>query len=392
MRTLILLLALASSAAAQGVVDYSSPTPTNYLSSFGSAIPLDRGGPWVIGEVLFFTAGRLSADYSLRDRVRAQRGALYTRQDIFADVDNLMGTQRFQRVTPSLHDIPGSPVPSELAGIAASTTQVRLVFDITEKEAAVSTVPVRAMVAPAISGIVMTPTAWRGAGRFTSPGLGLDFNGVYVIGRLYGKNSFPNAPKKTNYIDRVGVWLLSADGKMQVQSEGSIRPAVAVGGKGTFMFRDSPQPKVNDPNPTVTVNASQKSTKLLSDAYFVASKKLGPVRTSAGVMMGSWGDAVANFSEFLSPDALAFYANKPRGSIVSTRTMPFASVMVMPKPNQPLALEVIRFNGAQLSPWMVNLKIGYFLKLNFDVGVLFFKGGYDVLGLLQFRYNHFPKR
>lgn len=391
MRALALLLALAA-APASAQVFTSTPTPTNYLASFGNPIPLDRGGPWVMGEVLFFSGGRLSSDYSLRDRVRAQRGALYTRQDIFADVDSLMATQRFQRVTPYAYEIPGSPVPPELAGIAASTTQVRLVFDITEKEAAVSTVPVRGAPAAAISGVVMTPTAYRGAGKFGTPGLGLDFNAVYIIGRLYGKNDFPDAPNKTNYIDRVGVWMLSADGKMQVQSEGPLRPAVSVGGTGTLLFRDSAQPKVNDPNPTVQVNASQKSTRMLASSYVVASKKLGPVRSSAGVMMGNFGDAVSQFSEFLTPDALAFYAKKPRGSIVTTRTMPFASLLVLPKPNQPLAVEVISFNGAQLNPWMINFKVGYFIKLNFDVGVLFFKGGYDVLGLLQFRYNHFPRR
>ena len=29
---------------------------------------------------------------------------------------------------------------------------------------------------------------------------------------------------------------------------------------------------------------------------------------------------------------------------------------------------------------------------NFDLAVLKYQGGYDVLGLFQFRYNHFPKK
>lgn len=100
---------------------------------------------------------------------------------------------------------------------------------------------------------------------------------------------------------------------------------------------------------------------------------------------------VGHMSEFLSPEGLEFFANKP-GSRAISRTVPFVSVLYLPKPNIPLALEVMKFNGAPLHPILFNLKIGYFLKLNFDISVLKFDGGYDILGTLQFRYNHFPKR
>jgi hypothetical protein len=317
---------------------------------------------------------------------------LYTKADIASDVDNLMSLGKFVKVDPSLFEIPGSPVPQEFYTIAASTAQVRLVFTMTEKAVPVSSSTVRRALPPApISGVVLTPTAYRGQGKYGTPGLGLDFNATYYIGRLYGKNSFANAPASTNYIDRVGLWLLTADGKMQLQSEGEFRPAVAVGGEGTFMFRDSPQPAVNSTNPSVTVNASQKSTRVLSDAYFVASKKFGPVRSSIGVKEGNYGDIVAQLSEFLTPDSLTFYAGQ-KGQTVYSRTVPYASLLWMPKPHYPLAIEVMRFNGAALNPVLINLKIGYFLKLNFDVAVLKFNGGYDVLGLLQFRYNQFPSR
>ena len=66
-----------------------------------------------------------------------------------------------------------------------------------------------------LSGIVLMPTAYRGRGR-NSIGLGLDFNAAYYIGRLYGKNTYSWTTEKKNYLDRVGVWLLSADSKMQV--------------------------------------------------------------------------------------------------------------------------------------------------------------------------------
>ena len=52
----------------------------------------------------------------------------------------------------------------------------------------------------------------------------------------------------------------------------------------------------------------------------------------------------------------------------------------------------VKFNGAPLNPWLVNFKVGYFLKLNFDIALLKYQGGYDLLGVLQFRYNYFPAR
>lgn len=369
----------------------SSPTAALPGLSLGVSVPMDHG-PWVLGEVLFFSSGKMVSDYTWRDRVRGTRGALYTKADISSDVESLMNLGRFDKVVPNLFEIPGTPVPAEFATIAASTSQVRLVFSVVEKAVAASSTTARRALAPApVSGVIMTPTAYRGAGKFDSPGLGLDFTAMYVIGRLYGRNNFLNAPTRTNYLDRVGVWLLTADGKMQIQSEGPVRPAVAVGGQGTFMFRDSPQPNVNDPNPTLKVNASQKSTKLFSDAYVAVSKKFGPARTTVGLMEGNMGDSVANFTEFLTPDALRFFAGQ-NGQTVRSRTMPFASVMFMPKPQYPLAIEYIQFNGAALHPIMINLKMGYFLHLNFDVGIVKFNGGYDVLGLLQFRYNQFPNK
>ncbi|MBI4374834.1 MAG: hypothetical protein HY549_00130 [Elusimicrobia bacterium] len=372
-------------------VKAQSPSTSTAQAHLGAPLALDRG-PWILGEILFFSAGQPANNPTWRERVRGSRGSLYTRADIFADTENLMSLGQFESVNPALYEIPSTPVPSEFSSISASTNQVRLVFHVTEKPVTGSTVTARPATPPsAISGVIFTPTAYRGAGRYTTPGLGLDFNGVYVIGRLYGKNSFENAPRKTNYIDRVGVWLLTADGKMQLQSESWLRPAVSVGAQGSFLFRDSPQPKVDDPNPSVTVNASQKKTKLLSNAYAVGSKKFGPVRASIGFMQGQQGDMVAQFSEFLTPDALGFFAGR-RGQRVRSRSVPFASLLLLPKPAYPLAVEFMKFNGAALNPYMINFKIGYFLKLNFDVALLKFDGGYDVIGLLQFRYNHFPRR
>lgn len=376
-------------APASAQISTSAVTTTGAAAYLGQPLPAETG-PWVLGEVLFFSSDRLVSDYTWREKVRGTRGTLYTKADILGDVESLMTLPNFERIEPRLYAIPDSPVAPEFVNIAVSSAQVRLVFHVTEKKVTEAVTKPRAAIPPAaVSGVVLTPTAWRGAGRYSTPGMGLDINGMYIIGRLYGKNSFPDAPRKTNYIDRLGVWLLSADGKMQVQSEGTVRPAVAVGGQGTFLFRDSPQPTVQ--NQTVTVKVSEKSTKLFSAGYVVASKKIGPVRSSVGVMQGNQGDIVAHMSEFLTSEAMRFYAQRPN-SRVRSRTVPFLSMFGLPKPSYPLGFEVMKFNGAPLSPWLINFKLGYFLKLNFDVSYLKYQGGYDVLGVVQFRYNHFPRR
>ncbi len=340
-------------------------------------------------EVLFFSQGRVVADYAWRDSVRARRGHLYTAADLQSDVQDLMTLGRFTTLTPSIYAIPASPVPPEYTTISVSSSQVRVVFDVTEK---VIEVPKAKIVTPptAVGGVILTPTAWRGAGRFENPGLALDINAAYFIGRLYGKTSYPDAPRKTNYIDRIGLWTLTTDGKMQIQSESDIRPAVAVGGQAMLLFRDSPQPTVTTPGVSVKIDA--KTTKILTDGYFVASKRFWKVRTSAGVMQGTIGDLAANMSEFLTPEALKFYLRDNNGTQVVSRTVPFASVFYLIKPDYPIGFEVMKFNGAARKPMLINLKIGRFLKMNFDLAYLKYQGGYDVLGLFQFRYNHFPKK
>ena len=347
------------------------------------------GGPWVPAEVLFFSAGRVVADYAWRDTVRARRGHLYTAADLQSDVEDLMTLGRFTTLTPTVYAIPGTSVPSEFTAVSVSSSQVRVVFDVTEK---VIEVPKVKIVTPpsAVGGVILTPTAWRGAGRFLNPGLALDINAAYFIGRLYGSNSYPNSPRKTNYIDRIGLWTLTADGKMQVQSESNIRPAIAVGGQAMLVFRDSPQPSVTAPG--VSVKIDTKQTKILTDGYFVASKSFGPIRTSAGIMQGTIGGLAANMSEFLTPEALKFYAGDTAGTQVISRTVPFASIFYLIKPDYPIGFEVMKFNGAARKPILINFKIGRFLKMNFDIAFLKYQGGYDVLGLFQFRYNHFPKK
>lgn len=399
MRTATLLAVLAAAwalpAAAQTGNPFGAPVPPAVSSaptvSLGTPLSAS-GGPWVLAETLFFSQGRVLSDYAWRDKLHGVPGQLYTAQDLAGDVSALSNLKVFSRITPSVYAIPSDPIPPQFTSISVSTDQVRVVFDV---DVIVSSAPKVRLVTPpsAVSGLILTPTAYRGAGRFNNPGLGLDFNAAYFIGRLYGKNNYPNAPAHTNYIDRLGVWLLTVDGKMQIQSDEGWRPAVAVGGQTTFLFRDSPQPSVNTPTVTVQVNA--KSTQVLTDAYIVASKELHKVRTSVGLMQGNFGDLAGNLSEYLSPPALEFYkqtTNFTPVGFVQSRTVPFGSAFYMVKPDYPIGFEVMKFDGAYSNPWLFDFKLGRLLHLNFDLAYLKFDGGYDLLGLFQFRYNQFPSR
>lgn len=402
-RTATLLAVLAAAfaaapAAAQPINPFapvagsSAPVVSTGLPAAQLGYELPRtGGPWVLAETLFFSGGKVVSDYAWRDKLRGLRGQLYTNTDLQVDVQALQGLNVFARVEPHVFGIPNDPVPAQFATISVSTDQIRVVFDVELKTSTAAPKPRLVTPPSAVSGLILTPTAFRGAGRFNTPGLGLDFNAVYFIGRLYGKNNYQFAPRQTNYLDRLGLWLLQADGKMQLQSDGVFRPAVAVGGHTTLMFRDSPQPTVTTPTVSAKINA--KSTRVLTDAYVVASKNIHNVRASLGVMQGNLGDLPAQMTEFLSPEALRFYKEGPPFAPVPdifSRTMPFGSVFYMVKPDFPVGFEVIKFNGANSSPMLIDFKLGRLLHLNFDLALLKYQGGYDLLGMFQFRYNQFP--
>ena len=368
--------------------------------SYGALLDLNKG-PWVLGDVRF-TGLQTISDYALQSKVRARRGTLYMPEDVASDVKSLQETSAFSNVKAAVYAMPEESVPAGYTTIAVSSSMVRLVFWLTEKQSAgtvgqtVSTTTAKkplAMPPSPISGVVMTPTAYRGLGKYNEPGLGLDVNAMYYIGRLYGKNSLSYTNQKTNYLDRVGQWFLGVDSKMQLQSEGSVRPAAAVGGQGYLTFRDGPKPGVNS-LPGVTLDLSQsgtqKTNKLVADAYFVMSKKFGPVRTSIGYMGGNFGDTIASLSEFLSPDNLLFNGHKAQ--VAMSRSVFFLSAFGVPKPSYPLGIEFLKPNGMALAPWLLNFKIGYFLHLNFDVSYLHFNGGWDLLGNFSFRTNYFPRR
>lgn len=237
-----------------------------------------------------------------------------------------------------------------------------------------------------LSGIVLMPTAYRGRGK-NSIGLGLDFNAAYYIGRLYGKNRYDWTLEKTNYLDRVGVWLLMADAKMLIQTEGRLRPAIAAGTQGILQFRDSPQPTLNQP--TVSTKIDSKNTNSYANAYVVLTKRIHPkVILNAGYSDGDMPKILYQLSEFMSKEALSL--NGITDAAIPTG-MVFGGLLWLPKPNSPIGVEVLIPQGAPQSPKLFNFHLGTLLKMNFEISYLTFKGGWDLLGMFQFRYGYFPK-
>lgn len=237
-----------------------------------------------------------------------------------------------------------------------------------------------------LSGIVLTPTAYRGRGD-NSIGLGLDFNAAYYIGRLYGKNKFDWTLQKTNYIDRVGVWLLQADAKMLIQSEGKLRPAMSAGAHGIFQLRDASQPSLNQPG--VSINVDSKNTNSFASAYLALSKRPHPrLILNLGYSDGDSAKIIYELSEYLSKEAMKLngYNNPEIPSGVF-----FGGFIWLLKPNYPVGVEVMIPQGAPQKPKLINIHLGALLKLNFELSYLMFEGGWDLLGMFQFRYSYFPK-
>jgi len=234
----------------------------------------------------------------------------------------------------------------------------------------------------ALGGIVLMPTAYRGHGK-NSIGLGLDFNAAYYIGRLYGNNNFYWA-QKTNYLDRVGLWLLIADAKMLIQTEGRWRPAVASGVQGIFKFRDAPQTAVY-----LNVKATGKTTDTSANAYVVLTKRLHPkLILNAGYSDGDMPKVIYQLSEFLSNEA--FRESGVPNPVIPTGML-FGGLMWLPKPNSPIGVEIMAPQGAPQSPKLFNFHLGTLLKMNFEISYLSFKNGWDLLGMFQYRYSYFPK-
>ncbi|HNW44661.1 MAG TPA: hypothetical protein PKI19_09170 [Elusimicrobiales bacterium] len=286
------------------------------------------------------------------------------------------------------------PAAAQLIGVipAPSTTTAGGIFTSTAAPRQQKTGPSKPVVYDTgkvpLSGIVLMPTAYRGKGK-NAIGLGLDVNAAYYIGRLYGRNSFDWTVEKKNYLDRVGIWLLSADTKMQIQTEGTWRPAMAAGVQGIVKFRDAPQSAL-----TFTIKASGKTTETSANAYIALTKRLHPkFLVNAGYSDGDMPKIIYGLSEFLSKEAINMSQGNadPRAAVQIPTGMLFGGFMWLPKKDSPIGVEIMMPQGAPMAPKLINFHLGTLLKLNFEVSYLSFKGGWDLMGMFQFRYNYLPR-
>jgi len=240
-----------------------------------------------------------------------------------------------------------------------------------------------------ISGIVITPTAYRGRGK-NELGTALDFNAAYYIGRLYAKNKFNWTSEKSNYLDRIGLWLLEIDGKMLIQTEDKYRPALSAGVKGIFQFRDAPQPTLN--SPSVSVKVDNKNTQTYACAYISISKRIHEkFFINFGYADGDFPKLIYQTSEFLSDKAINL-TKCTTGKISMPQSTLYSGFIWLFKEKNPISAEIIIPQGAVLSPKLINLQLGNLLKLNFQISYLTYKGGWEYLGMFNFRYTHFPKK
>lgn len=237
-----------------------------------------------------------------------------------------------------------------------------------------------------ISGIVLTPTAYRSNG-INEIGPSLDFNAAYYIGRLYGKNTFDWTRDKKNYLDRIGIWYFETDGKLLIQRETKTIPSFSSGFKGIFTFRDSPQPTLNTPGTSFKVN--NKNTNTYASIYFVLSKHISKKFViNGGYSDGDFSKFIYQTSEFLSEDAIKTTTGK---TPYISKSALFAGMIYIAKEKMPLGFEIIIPQGSALSPKLINLQLGSLLKLNFQISYLTYKGGYEYLGTFNFRYSFFPR-
>lgn len=237
-----------------------------------------------------------------------------------------------------------------------------------------------------ISGIVLTPTAYRSNG-INEIGPSLDFNAAYYIGRLYGKNTFDWTVDKKNYLDRVGIWYFETDGKLLIQRESKYIPSLSCGIKGIFTFRDAPQPSLNSPGTSFKIDS--KNTNTYSTLYFALSKQISSkLILNLGYMDGKFSEFIYQTSEFLSDMAIDLTTgNKP---YISKSTI-FYGILYSFREKTPIGFEIVIPQGSTLSPKLINFQLGTLLKLNFQISYLTYKGGYEYLGTFNFRYSFFPR-
>lgn len=238
---------------------------------------------------------------------------------------------------------------------------------------------------PPLSGVVLTPTAYDSKGADELRPV-LDINLAYYIGRIYGKNTYDWTTEGKKYLDRIGLWILGADGKLILQTETKWRPAMASGVQGAFIFRDSSEPQLDEDDADTAVDTDKSDT--IASAFIVFTKKIKEkFILNAGYSYGTYGNFLPQLSEFLTPEALAMSGKT--GNAKSTGFI-FGGLIFLLKADYPLSAEILIPQNAALNPKLINFRFGKIARMSFQLSYLFYEGGWDLLGCIQFRLNVLP--
>jgi hypothetical protein len=236
-----------------------------------------------------------------------------------------------------------------------------------------------------ITQIVLMPTAYR-TPKKDDIGVELEMDLTYFFTQIYGKNTLSWTNDKKDSLTRIGIWNLSLNGKMTVQSESTWRPAIAVGAQGMLTFRDSKKPTLD----TQTEEIDQDVVNLFGGVFVSASKRFSDKYiTNLGFMYGSTVDRIFLLSKYLSDESITLSGHPNQSA--KARSMFYGGATWLITPNYPVGVEFMIPQGAPMKPRLINFNLGRVFNFNFGVSYLTFDGGWDTLAFVQFRQSIFPK-
>ncbi len=265
-----------------------------------------------------------------------------------------------------------------------------------EKNPIAFSTPVPAYISPFHSVTVRTPTAFQkkeepGEYLFNTKylfsrkplvGLNLDFILSYYIGRLFGKNDpYGSSKYRTDYITRIGLWLLTVDGKLTLPYLENRLFSLALGGRYTYMFRDISQPSPGAA-PTFTIKPGKSAS--LPATYVAVSKAWTKNAVHIGALWGKEDEVIPSLSEYI------YYYYYKVGQWQKSKAIVFGGIHTRIIPHLNLKIEALNLLGNPLKPWLFNIDLGRFLPANFQLAYFCYKYGWDILGYFNFRYTFYP--
>jgi|GEM_PF-2166904 len=278
--------------------------------------------------------------------------------------------------------------------------QVRAV-DKEGNTVAISTT-VGAYISPFRSATVWTPTAFQNkkkAGEhlvktkylFSKKplfGLNIDFILNYYIGRLFGEDPPSKRQGIPPYFNlkRVGIWLLTVDGKIVLPYLEKKLFSLAFGGRYTYMFDDKGAPSQVGEQ---TFEINPEKSKGLPSVYTVVTKAWTKNAFHFGIIWGKEDEIIPRLSEY------TYKVCYLTGNWQTGKSVIFFGMNTHLIPWINLKIEALHPLDNPVDPWLFNIDLGKFLPANFQLAYLRYKYEWDkyewdILGYFNFRYTFYP--